>query len=174
MKKAAVFFLLAIFLFNTMGYFILFRVQQLEIKAVMKKEIKNGTIGNSVCVIVIDKASADEINWVESSEFDYRGVRYDILHQKGSANSITYYCIPDKKETFLLGHLNVHIRDNVSGNKDRKSHSQKVEDVVKISTHTSTHIVPAIILLQDSDFIPFISHYKFALIKASFQPPELA
>jgi hypothetical protein len=176
MKKTAVIFLLFIFLFNTIGYFIVFRVSQLHVKEAMKKDIENGILNRSVERIIVKNNELASINWLEKDEFEYKSERYDILDRSVEDDVTVFYCVHDKKETHLFNKLADHVKGDVSRSKSDKNSSPKsVSDTsVKIIKHYLFSFDPVVITLDNNSFLPVISNYKFALISAPFQPPELA
>lgn len=177
MKKVAAYFLLSIFLFNTMGYFVVFKFSQYQIKEAIKKDIENGVIDNALTSFEIKNADLSSINWTDGEdEFEYNGNRYDIVHQIATKNGITFFCINDAQEGKLFSNLDGHIKNHVTPTKPEKNNSTKslTDDVVKFcskDTFTVKAILPSTIT---KSFLPFILNYKFAVIKANFQPPELA
>jgi hypothetical protein len=176
MKKAGSIFLLFIFLFNTMGYFIAFKVSQVQIKQEIRRDIERGTKNCSVSEITIENSKLASINWVEDDEFEFNNERYDLLKKSPGSKSTTFICINDSKESSLFGNMNEHVKNNVSGTKSTKDSSSKsiTDNVVKISKQVSFSFNPSVIFINSNSFLPFLSNYKFALIKANFQPPELA
>jgi hypothetical protein len=176
MKKAGSIFLLSIFLFNTMGYFIAFKISQVEIKQEIRKDIENGTTSNSVSEIVIGNSELASVNWVEDDEFEYNNERYDLVKKSEGGTSTTFYCIKDSEESTLFSNMYEHVKNHVSGAKSTKDSSSKVvgDNVVKIVNLHSFSLNPPVLSLNNNSFLPFLSNYKFALLKANFQPPELA
>jgi len=176
MKKAAALFLLSIFLFNTMGYFIAFRISELQIKQAIREDIENGILQNSVSTLVIENSRLAGINWLEDDEFEYNGERYDVVHRSSNQYNTTFYCINDSRESGLFSNMSEHVKDHVSPVKPGKDAAAKTisGDVVKITNRHSYTVDPAVLTLKPASFPPFSSNYTFALIEASFQPPELA
>jgi hypothetical protein len=176
MKKAAAIFLLAIFLFNTMGYFIAFKISELQIKEAIREDIENGILHNSVSAIVIENSKLASLNWLEEDEFEYNNERYDVLHKSADATTTTFYCIDDSKESILFSNMNEHVKNHVTPVKSTKDAAAKTiaDNIVKITKHHSYTFDPAVVTLNSSSFPPVLSNYTSALIRASFQPPELA
>ncbi|MCW3070529.1 MAG: hypothetical protein JWO44_419 [Bacteroidetes bacterium] len=176
MKKAAAIFLLSIFLFNTMGYFIAFKISQLQIKEAIREDIENGILHNSVSTLVIENSKMASLNWLEDDEFEYNNERYDVLHKSSNGGSTTLYCINDSKESVLFSNMDEHVKNHVTPVKSTKDAAAKTiaDNVVKIVKHHSYSIDAAALTLNSNSFPPFFSNYTFALIEANFQPPELA
>ena len=82
MKKIAVFSLLAIFLFNSFGYFIVFKVAQLEARKEIKTKIKLGLPEKELTAIEFKKSDLKNIHWVkENKEFYYENKLYDVANR---------------------------------------------------------------------------------------------
>src|ERR1700752_1646020 len=105
MKKTGSIFLLSIFLFNTMGYFIAFKISQVEIKQGIRKDIEKGIMGNSVSKIVIENSELASVNWVEDDEFEYNNERYDLIKKSENRTNTIFYCINDSEESSLFGNM---------------------------------------------------------------------
>jgi hypothetical protein len=176
MKKATVIFLLFIFLFNTMGYFIVFRVSQLHVKAAVKRDIENGILNKSVTRVIIKNTELASLNWLEKDEFEYKNERYDVMDRDVEGNTTVFYCVHDKKETHLFSKMADHVKGDFSKTRSGKNPSPKsvTDTSVKFIRHQLFSFDPAVITLDNNSFLPVISNYKFALISAPFQPPELA
>ena len=173
-KKIAALFLLAIFLFNTMGYFIAFKAMQYQIKSTIISEINLGIKTESETIVTINKNDLSEIDWKESGrEMVYNGKRFDIVKSKEDINSITYYCINDKQEETLFSNLDEHINMHISTDKSTTSHSSKnlVNDVVKIF-FTSQHQFTFTTQATSVCFLPFRVDYTSESIKTNSPPPQ--
>lgn len=160
-----------------MGYFIVFKLSQLQIKEAIKTDIQNGVINNELSVIVIKKADIAKLEWEEENEFEYEGSMYDVIDQKEGADAITFYCINDSKEFSLICGLDDHIKNHVSSSKPIKENSTKsiTENPSKYFPNELISFAPTgNVVEKDLTFSPIYLNYKFAVIKASFQPPELA
>lgn len=134
-KKIVAYFFLFIFLFNTMGYFIAFRAMQYQIKSTIISQIKLGINTEAQTIITIDKKDLHKIDWKDNrKEMVYNSERYDIINSQENKNSITYFCINDKKETVLFSNFEEHIEKHITNNKPLKNGATKnlANDVVKI------------------------------------------
>lgn len=135
MKKIAIFSLLAIFLFNSVGYFIVFKVAQLEARKEIKTKIKLGLPDNELTAIEFNKNDLTNIHWVkENKEFYYKGKLYDVVKKDEKNSTIVFYCIDDKQEHALFASLNEHVDKYISSQDSRKNSSSKKlnNHVVKI------------------------------------------
>ena len=175
MKNLAAIFLLSIFLFNTAGYYFVFKAAQYEVKSTIQNEIKSGQFNSSELeVVTIPKANLNEIEWLESGkEMRFNGQLYDIVNSKKNSESITFYCINDTKEKSLFSKLEDHINTHVISNNPLKNESSKklLDTVVKL--YFSNQI--SFSVFQNSSTINyFISNliYTPALLETNSPPPE--
>jgi len=135
MKKLAVFSLLAIFLFNSVGYFIVFKIAQTEVRKEIKTRLKLTVPQAELIAIEINKSDIKNIHWEkENKEFYYSDHLFDVVKTKETPNSIIYYCIDDKKERNLFASLDDHVTSFIaSENSKKNSPTKKLNDhVVKI------------------------------------------
>ena len=135
MKKAAVISLLVVFLFNSMGYYIVFKAEQWQIKSEVRSQIRSGFENDSQLKITISRAEFSSIELNDNGqEINYKGHLYDIARISETANTITYYCINDSKEESLFATLDQHINSNVAANKPVKNNDTKkiTDNVVKV------------------------------------------
>lgn len=154
MKKAASIFLLGIFLFNTAGYYVFFKVAQSKIKSEIKKEIKLNLHSTELTAIEFTSEEINNLNWLEKGkEFMYHNQMFDIVKSKINGNSITFYCINDKQEKKLFKNLEEQVLKQIEQNKNSKNNSSKKAADQQIKTY----------FLETIDFCVFqnISSVKF-------------
>ncbi len=175
MKKLAIFSLLAIFVFNSIGYYIVFKVSQSEAKEEIRTSIKLGLPTKELTAIAFDKSSIGKIHWVEKNkEFLYNDKLYDIVKTTDSKNSMIFYCISDEKEEALFANLDEHIKVQLASNDNKNnSTSKKLSNhVVKIYFNHSSDIC---FYSNDINYlfsIPKIN-YLSAILETISPPPEL-
>lgn len=129
MKSTVSFFLLIIFLFNTIGYFVVFKISQNQIRKEVKREIKMRLNDSDLHSIVFNKNELKKINWVKTDkEFVFGNELYDIVRTTDTGTTITYYCINDKQEEQLFTNLEEHINKHIASNKNHKKNTLKAYD----------------------------------------------
>jgi hypothetical protein len=103
MKKSFSFLLVIIFLFNTMGYWFVFKVNQSVIQSVMRGIINSGFHKEMYVLIKIDHPESNpDFKMLDHDEFTYCGRLYDIVSESSHGTTTWYYCINDKKEQRLI------------------------------------------------------------------------
>jgi hypothetical protein len=157
MKKLAVFFLLTLFLFNTVGYYVVFKITQAEIKVDVKLQLKRGIPATELTEIKIDLKAISTIQWVEKNkEFYYNNQLYDVVKTSTTDNTITFYCITDKKEEVLFAHLDDYIKTHVGATNNHNSTSKKL----------STHVLKVYFLNSFSlHFSETVTEIKYCIFK---------
>jgi len=103
MKKSFSILLLGIFLFNTMGYYFVFKVNQSMIRSEIRGMINSGFHKEMCILIKIDRPDSNpNFKKTDLHEFSYCGRLYDIVSESVKGNMIWYYCINDKQEERLI------------------------------------------------------------------------
>ena len=174
-RQATALFLLSIFLFNTMGYFVAFKVAQLDIKTEMMAEMKDDITTDDDTEITINEDDALSIEWLEDKkEMRYKNNRYDVVKTETHGKLITYHCIKDTREDALFTNLDKHIGSHVVSTQPQKNHSSNTltNDVVKLFfQHSYTYRL--ITSEQNITFLPIKEDFISAAIGTNTPPPEL-
>lgn len=112
-----------------MGYIVLFKISQNQIRKEVKREIKMKLNESELQTIVFNKSELSTINWVETDkEFIHHNELFDIVRISETATTITYYCINDKQEEQLFANLDEHINKHLTNHKSSKKNSLKLID----------------------------------------------
>ena len=174
MKKLGAIFLLSIFVFNTMGYLIAFKVAQTQAKEEMKANIENGILTGILSAFTFPKSDLAALNSVKAEEIQIEGAYYDIISTQESTSSITFYCLNDKMETGLLSSLTQHIDANISSKPLKNESGKKLfENIVKLFFSSEIPSTQFAEILTPSYFVTD-SIYISAKPIANTPPPELA
>lgn len=174
MKKTAALFLLSIFLFNTAGYYIVFKAAQYSVKSEIQNEIRSGFDSDELETLIIHKTNLTDIEWLESGkEMRYNNQLYDIVKSVETSTTITFYCINDKKEKELFSKLENHINTHVvSTNPVKNDSSKKLIDTV-IKLYFSNQISFSLFQSEsNSNYFSFNLIYTPALLEVNSPPPE--
>lgn len=104
MKKVIPLILLAVFLMNLEGTYVLFLFQQNKILKDIHAEIRKNIKDELLTLIILPKSKISQIHWIrKNAEFIYNGEMFDIVRVKTTQNEKYFYCINDKKEKQLIG-----------------------------------------------------------------------
>ena len=103
-RKTAAYLLLALFLFNTTGYYVAFEMTRAMARREMKRELARNP--QALVVLKIKNPGGDrDFRRIHAKEFRYRGAMYDIVHESRSGDTTVFYCKHDRKETLLYAAL---------------------------------------------------------------------
>lgn len=103
-RKASAYLLLAIFLFNTTGYYIAFEMTRSMARREMKRELARNP--QALVVLKIKNPAKDvDFQRIHAKEFRYKGSMYDVLLETRSGETTVFYCKHDRKETLLYAAL---------------------------------------------------------------------
>ena len=118
-----------------MGYIVVFKISQNQIRKEVKREIKMKLNDSELQTIVFNKSELSTINWVKiDKEFIHHDELFDVVKSSETATTITYYCINDEQEKQLFANLDEHINKHISQNKSTKKNTLKLfDDKNKIS-----------------------------------------
>ena len=89
-----------------MGYYLAFRLRQVELKKEVRAYLKSHTNDEHLThfeVQLQDGTFTDErFAWENETEFEYAGKMYDVIEKIITGNSMVMHCLEDQKETELL------------------------------------------------------------------------
>jgi len=93
-------------LMQVMGYYIAFRVRQLELKSevvlYLKSHQNDAHLTHLEFPAQNGKINHDKFEWVEETEFKFAGSMYDVIEMKVEKNKVVLTCLEDQRENDLL------------------------------------------------------------------------
>lgn len=103
MKKVIPLILLAVFLINLEGTYLLFLFQQSKNLKDIRAEIRKNLKDEILTLIIVPNNKVSQIHWIrKNDEFIYDGKMFDIVRVKSTHNEKYFYCINDEKEKQLI------------------------------------------------------------------------
>jgi len=105
LNKAISYTILVFFLFNSIGYYLLFEVD----KYLVRKEMRLTILENRADMIVLRVKNADsnrDLQRSDKREIEYKGMLYDVLREVRQGSSTVFICFHDSKEESLFKGLN--------------------------------------------------------------------
>ncbi len=159
-----------------MGYFILFKTAQIEMKEQAFEQIKQGLFKNPLSIITINKNELSKIELEEGGkEIRYNNDYYDIVKVTETNESISYHCINDNNETQLLSNFEEHINTSAAGNAPLKSNPSKnlSNNVIKLYFSNEAQLFSFYGTSSNIIFNSFNSIYSAVSLKTDSPPPEL-
>lgn len=100
-RIASIVFLLS-FLFDSMGYFFVFKVNQSIIRSNNRGLINSGYYKEQVILIKIKPGTDHEFKKLDHDEISYKGRLYDVVSESARGSVIWYYCVIDSQEESLI------------------------------------------------------------------------
>ena len=90
---------------NVIGYHVVFRLRQAEVKAEMKKLLRSNMNNKDVEQFVFslkDRDAIEKLEWEGDDEFSLDGKMYDVIEKRTENGKLIIRCISDEKETILI------------------------------------------------------------------------
>jgi len=110
LKKALIYSILMVVLFNSAGYYLLFELHKYQIKQEMKALIQSNP--SNYTIVKIDNVENEkEFTWIHEKEFRYKGSMYDIVRTVKKGNTTIFICLHDTRESKLFAGLQRETRD---------------------------------------------------------------
>lgn len=154
LKNIVAISLLALFLYQTAGIFIFFRMEQQAIRKEIKKQIKEGVPESELHTLNIDATNYKELIWHNHKEFMYQGTMYDIVHRKITGTySVIFQCVNDSQETELFASLHQQVDKTM----DSKHHGKHPLKIVMLSF---IEIPSRIVIVRPDESQAYFSHYQ--------------
>ena len=95
-----------IILVQVIGYYLAFRLRQVELKKEVHAYLKSHTNDAHLTYFEVqlqNGAFTDErFAWENENEFEFAGKMYDVIDSTTTGNRMVMHCVEDKKETELL------------------------------------------------------------------------
>jgi|GEM_PF-2557318 len=124
-KKTISIILLFIFLYNISGYYLVFSVQQTEVKKIVRNFFRVNR-KHDLIVLRISAENEKEIVWYDNEEFVLNGKMYDVASRTHEENVLLLYCYQDSKEDHLFTSLNSHFKNNIPVSQKNSGDNLKV------------------------------------------------
>jgi len=103
LRRIVALILLAVFLINLEGAWILFLIRQRTITKEIRTSILKNLKEKDLTLIVITTGELNCIRWVKAgSEFIYKGSMFDIVKTEPGKDKTAFYCINDQEEKKLI------------------------------------------------------------------------
>lgn len=173
MKRLLPLFLVLLFLFNSIGYFFVFSINQLLIRREMHAMIRTRYYKESSLVTVLHPSTNQQYRRVDDHEFIYNGVLYDIVSEKSVEGGVTFTCIPDTKEQQLITSFS-HSSDYQTGQANParvKLTRALLQLVVTTAMVNKTPTIPPTCVI-DLSFLNQSSQLISGFERSMFHPPQ--
>lgn len=177
LKKIIPYTFLIIFLYNTMGYYVVYKILSYDLKREFQSEMKASLKEKDCTIITLSKTEIDNYLVDDKQELYFNDCYYDIVKIKEQDDLLIVYCLDDQKEDSLFEMYCNHIKNDYSGNSHGK---QPIKSAKKVAGGLVKIIYSEISLLfvssspvQELKTLYIESIYQHPL-KNRFLPPKLA
>jgi hypothetical protein len=153
--------ILSLFLYNSIGYFFIFKCVQADIRQQVAEQMQLQPFYKNLKAIAFDKHDVKKINWIEEEkEMRYQGELYDVAKTIETPDSVIYYCRSDEDEDQLYHQLDDHITNHVLLPTNTPASKKVAPEPVKLYFSTEHH----------SSFNLFVSSRSPVFVFSAFLP----
>ena len=166
MVKSLLSFLLLFTIFsNFTGTYIVFKVQQAQVRRSIKRQIKSGIPEDELHYFELSQIEYDQLDWERPDiEFRHENEMFDIVRKEIVGDSIHLHCVNDKEETILFAQLDKLVLLEIEHESNQpNSPITKVVKALKLlyfndyfdfKINPKTHLDPALALLMATKYLP--------------------
>lgn len=169
----------SILLFNSIGYYPLYKLKQWEIHIEMKSLMKNTLTNENLQCIAITEANSDELEWEweweDEQEFTYKNNRYDVVRTEVKHNVTHYFCIQDTQETKLFAQLEQDVEQQMDDEKTPLQNTTKklLKSCSWIVSIQSEYLLSNETLRSTSLYSSYYCLYPCTFLNRVTPPPKL-
>ena len=173
MKKFLAFILLALFIYQIIGFVPVFLMERMIVRKEIKKMIKASVPQHELTVFHFTEAEFDALQWVKpGKEFILNDKMFDIVRKSESSGNITVHVINDTQERQLFADLD----DQVNRQADSSPSSEAGIKLCKLfnsAIHEScgANITPGFTYIESNSF-PFVENFASISSPIDIPPPE--
>jgi hypothetical protein len=172
LKNATAFFLLFIFSFNLGGSYVIFKIQQHQIRREIIHQIKKGISEKDLTRITVSSENENQLIWKDREEFSYKGTMYDIFHVEIlNENTKVYHCISDSQETNLIAKYNKELQKKRKDKNNRTNSVKTVKFLQKINPLPQKEEV-ALSIKSTQPNLVYQDNYASLSLEISSPPPK--
>jgi hypothetical protein len=128
MKKTVSILLIVSFVFNTIGFYVLFFAVKYQNKERITELIHKGIVDDHLILLKIPKKITSQNNAsfqrIESDELKYNGNMYDIVKEESHDGLIYFYCISDEVEDEIIASIESYTQNNSFNNQLKNKYNQ--------------------------------------------------
>ncbi len=130
MKKCVSILVLALMLYNIMGYYLAYLAMVQQTKEEMRETLADNDETQDLIVVklpyVNGKIEQKDFELIDEDEFRLDGKMYDIARTEIRDNSIYFYCLNDKKEDAINFALAKQIQNDTNDNSSAEKRSNSI------------------------------------------------
>jgi hypothetical protein len=108
-KKAIAISFLVLYVYNLVGYYVVFKALQYQTRVEIKTRIKESVPESELILITVRHDEEARLHWLDGHEFRYEGSMYDVVRHYATDSAHYYVCINDKQEERLFKNLDQYV-----------------------------------------------------------------
>ncbi len=174
--RTRIIILLLLLGFQSAGFLLIFKVQQLLIRREMKAQIKAGIPDDQLVLLRFPKTGEADFSrphWlIGEKEFRYQGKMYDVVRRLESGDTTFYYCIPDEKESRLFANLDEQVRNSMNQDPQRKKQNESLQRSFSQYLCTGYQDFPLLKREKEIEFSAYLFRLKTWIDPPSTPPPK--
>jgi hypothetical protein len=129
LKKIVLLILVSVFLFNVIGYVLVYEFLKFSNNAAIEKQISNGISSDKQVVLSFPLSGILSVNssfrWVKTGkEFVFNKQCYDIVSKEIKRDTVFFHCIRDTKEEHIILSYRNTVKKNAENNNGRRKANQ--------------------------------------------------
>jgi hypothetical protein len=172
LKRTFSILFLCVFGFHLTGLFLVFKVQQYQVRKEIKQQIKLGVPEDELARITVTSDNEHLLDWEHDKEFRYKGTMYDVVKKEViDTNTVVYHCITDKQETKLFTNLDQQVRKEM----ETKNKGNDMKDLLNLLSISYSQPVKTTWSIQQKDLnttFRYTFYYTSPLLEITSPPPE--
>ncbi len=177
LKRAISLLLLSLFLYNMVGYYTLFFIQQVNIKQDITQTIEQGNISEEDLIvfsipITLPYQSERDFERIEG-DFEYEGKQYEMVKKRLKNDTLYVYCLNNVAQERLKAKLSKHTAAHVgdpAGSNTSKSAEKIIKQIIKDYLSQPADIFSA--HLQNSALLTTPTHYLMHVSSSALRIPS--
>lgn len=172
MRKLLLISLLALLIYNSIGFVISFHHIRHEWRLKVREQLAISYGKNEVTFFTFHKNNTKS----QKHEFEINGQFYDVISREIQGDSVVVKCFSDEKETQLIAQFHDDIQKNISQKTDSQEKTQSLfTDLLKdfiFDNEFHIKIPPSVFEVKKSLFSASITFYPLCFISINAPPPE--
>ena len=139
---------------NTMGYYVVFLVNEHMIRSEMMTEIRRGVFHPDILLLRFTNPDANPgFKRIDGHEFTYNGRMYDIVRETRRGCETLIYCLHDTREEGLLANYTLFLRNN--GRSGRPAHDRALPAMLSALVFQALTQDPLILTQSDGTTVRY-------------------
>ncbi|MCB0795822.1 MAG: hypothetical protein KDB88_13900 [Flavobacteriales bacterium] len=158
--------------FNLVGYHVLVKVQQMQLRKEVKQRIKIGLSEEELTTIVIATGEEGRLDWKNDHEFIYEGELFDLVRSETIADgTVIHHALPDHQEHDLITRYLANLKKDKNSKNRRGTPLRYQKVLLRLPPSTLRH---AAVVLEEGTTDPVFREalYRSVVLDVTSPPPR--